>query len=297
MRLKSPRPKPLNYAMNQVRPPAVAGSFYPARTAQLRALLEQCFLTHPLGPQGALLPSPSLLGGVVPHAGYVYSGPCAAHFYSLVERDIRHVILLGVNHRGKGAKAALSPDSYWETPLGRVAVDRELAASLKEALDFVREDGIPHRGEHSIEVQLPFLQQVLDSFSFVPISLSHLSLDECRIMGRAVASLCLADGSPGKKTVLIASSDLNHYLSPRETERLDGLALARLLDLDPEGLLETVSREGISMCGVVPVAVMLFAVREMGAPSARLLKHCHSGDAAPMSEVVGYASVAVDAGK
>lgn len=279
--------------MAQVRRPAVAGSFYPAERKALEALIEECFVTHPLGPKGAKPSFPSLLGGMVPHAGYVYSGPCAAYFYSAVEADTATAIILGVNHRGRGWKAALSAAEAWETPLGEVRVDRDLERHLKTRVRFLQEDDRAHGLEHSIEVQLPFLQKVLAGFAFVPVSLSYLSEEECRQLGEGVARACEANRSSGKKTVVIASSDLSHYLSPAETERLDRLALDQVLALDPSGLLKTVEERDISMCGVLPTATFLFAARFLGAKKARLLKHCHSGDAAPMAEVVGYASVAV----
>jgi AmmeMemoRadiSam system protein B len=277
-----------------VRSAAVAGSFYPAETGELKRLLEECFLSSPLGPQVAHTPSPALLGGIVPHAGYIYSGPCAAHLYSKLEKEIRLVILLGVNHRSRGARAALSGAEFWETPLGQVPIDREWGARLKSEIDFLTEDDRPHLEEHSIEVQLPFLQTTLGEFSLLPISISHLTLEECRRLGEAVARAYEAGTSAGAKTLLLASSDLNHYLSPKETERLDALALEKILALDPAGLLETVEENDISMCGAIPTAVFLFAANALGAKQAQLLKHCHSGDAVPMREVVGYASVAVE---
>ena len=280
--------------MERVRPPAVAGTFYPAKAQELKELLEDCFLSSPLGPRGAKIPSPALLGGMVPHAGYIYSGPCAAHFYSALEKDIGCVILLGVNHRGRGAKAALSPAEFWETPLGKVQVDRELPGLIRDHAGFVEFDERPHLQEHSIEVQLPFLQTILGELTFLPISLSYLSEEECRQLGQAIAQLCQAEKASTKKTVLIASSDLSHYLPPKETERLDRIALERVLALDPVGLLKTVEEEDISMCGVIPTAVFLHAAKALGARQARLLKHCHSGDAVSMREVVGYASVAVE---
>ena len=280
--------------MSRTRLPAVAGSFYPAEAGELKKLLEECFVSNPLGPGGAHSSSPSLLGGVVPHAGYVYSGPCAAHFYSKLESDIRRVILLGVNHRGVGRAAALSAAEYWQTPLGEVQLDRGLGEQLKSQIDFLTEDERPHREEHSLEVQLPFLQSVLGEFSFLPISLSYLSEEECRLLGQAIARLYEANAASGNKTLLLASSDLNHYLSPKETERLDQMALEKVLAMDPAGLLRTVEQEDISMCGVVPTAVFLFAANALRAKQAKLLKHCHSGDAIPMREVVGYASVAVE---
>jgi AmmeMemoRadiSam system protein B len=165
---------------------------------------------------------------------------------------------------------------------------------LKREVDFLADDAGPHREEHSIEVQLPFLQSVLGDFSFLPISLSHLTLEECSRLGQAIARLCDANRASNKRTLLLASSDLNHYLSPEETERLDRMALEKVLALDPAGLLETVETNDISMCGVFPTVVFLSAANALGARRARLLKHCHSGDAVPMQEVVGYASVAVE---
>ncbi len=280
--------------MGGVRHPAVAGSFYPANPRELEKLLEECFVSNPLGPQGVKSPNPSTLGGMVPHAGYSYSGPCAAHFYATLERNVECAIVLGVNHRGRGPKAALSPTDYWETPLGRVEVDRELREFLKGQLDFLAEDDRPHSQEHAIEVQLPFLQRVLADFTFAPLSLSYLSEEECGQLGKAVAGAYREKMASGKKPVLIASSDLSHYLSPQQTEKLDSMALEQVLALDPIGLLRTVERQDISMCGVFPTVVFLFAAKELGARRAKLLKHCHSGDAVPMREVVGYASVAVE---
>lgn len=279
--------------MERIRSPAVAGSFYPGATHELKRSLEECFATSPLGPQGTRLPSPSLLGGMVPHAGYVYSGPCAAHFYSKLEDNIGCVIVLGVNHRARGAKAAMSPADYWLTPLGKVKVDQELAEHLKRQTDLVDVNERAHLQEHSIEVQLPFLQSVLADFTLLPLSLSYLSQEECRELGGALAHLYETKAT-SKRTLLIASSDLSHYLSPEETERLDRMALEQVLALDPVGLIETVELEDITMCGIIPTAVMLFAARALGTGKARLLKHCHSGDAVPMREVVGYASVAVE---
>ncbi|MBI4526499.1 MAG: AmmeMemoRadiSam system protein B [Deltaproteobacteria bacterium] len=280
--------------MERIRPAAVAGSFYPADTAELKTVLDNCFVSSPLGPGGKKAPSPSLFGGMVPHAGFVYSGPCAAHFYSLLEKDIGCVLILGVNHRGIGSRAALSPADYWETPLGKVRIDQELNRLLKTEIDFLEHDDQSHLKEHSIEVQLPLLQSVVTEFTLVPISLSYLSEQECARLGQVLARAYESSAAANKKPLLIASSDLSHYLSPKETERRDRLALDKVLALDPADLLRTVEEEDISMCGVIPTAVLLFAARSLGAKQARLLKHCHSGDVVPMREVVGYASVAID---
>lgn len=280
--------------MESIRPAAVAGSFYPAEAEDLKDLVSECFDSHPLGPKGYRAPSASLLGGMVPHAGYAYSGPCAAHLYTRLDRATSLAVIIGVNHRAQGAHAALSPAETWQTPLGRVRIDREAGNRLRDEIDFLTEDERAHRDEHSIEVQLPLLQTILGEFHFLPISLSHVSEAECRRLGEAVARLYEAKTSAGAKVALLASSDLSHYLSPEETERLDRMALEEFVALDASGLLQTVSDNNITMCGVIPAAVLLFAAQALKARGARLLRHCHSGDVAPMRQVVGYASVAVE---
>lgn len=274
--------------MNRIRPPAVAGSFYPAEIEDLRRGLEKCFVSSPLGPQGAQPALQSLIGGMVPHAGYTYSGPCAAHFFACLEHCVKRVVVLGVNHRVTGHKAALSASDFWETPLGKVRVDHELAESLQKRVSFLKHDELAHSREHSIEVQLPLLQRALTDFHFLPISLSQLSAWECAELGHGLAEVC------SEQSVILASSDLSHYRSPEETEMLDRMVLEQVLARDPQALLEIVEEQNISMCGVVPTAVALFAINGLGASKARLLKHCHSGDAVPMPEVVGYASVAFE---
>jgi MEMO1 family protein len=281
-------------AVDPIRPPAVAGSFYPSNAEELRALVNKCLISSPLGPQGAASSLASIIGGMVPHAGLIYSGPCAAHLYARLENSIRRVILLGVNHHARGHKAALSPWHAWRTPLGDVPVDQELAGLLQARVGFLSPDQRAHSQEHSIEVQLPFLQWILRDFTFLPISLSHLSIEECMELGAAIAELCDIEPRNKTPTVILASSDLSHYLSPQRTDELDHMALERVLALDPAELLNVVEEENISMCGVLPTAVMLYAVAGLGAKQARLLKHYHSGAVSPMEEVVGYASVAVE---
>jgi AmmeMemoRadiSam system protein B len=281
--------------MSYIKPPAVAGSFYPADADELGALLEQCFVSSPLGPQGVSVPNSALIAGMVPHAGPVYSGPCAAHLYAQLEPSVRRVILLGVNHRARGHKASLSPWDQWNTPLGNVVVDNEISDHLESQVKFLRREKAAHAEEHSIEIELPFLQRVLDEFTFVPISLSYLSAEECAELGNAIANVYERSGSTNNlRTIILASSDLSHYLSPTQTETLDRIVLDRILALDPVGLLEVVEEKGITMCGVLPTAVMLYAANALGVKRAHLLKHCHSGDITPMRNVVGYASVALE---
>ena len=280
--------------MDRIRPAAVAGAFYPSEAEELGRLIDECFESSPLGPQGTKSPSSSLIGGLVPHAGYVYSGPCAAHFYTLLDTSIRRVILFGVNHQARGHRAALSPADFWQTPLGTVRIDQDLNYLLQDAVRFLKQDEAAHAREHSIEVQLPFLQRSLGDFSLVPISLAHISLEECIELGTAVADLLRKNKQPGSRTVMMASSDLNHYLSPKETDELDGIALEQVRALNACALIEAAERENITMCGLLPMAVLLFAANLLDVRLARLLKHCHSGDITPMRKVVGYASVALE---
>jgi MEMO1 family protein len=280
--------------MERMRPPAVAGSFYPSNAAELADLLDECFSTSPLGPRGRQSPTLSLIAGVAPHAGYRYSGPCAAHLYARFPDTVEHVIIVGVNHWARGHRAALSPADAWQTPIGSVPVNQEINAILEHRVHFLKKDELAHAREHSIEVQLPFLQRVLRPFTFVPISLSDVSTAECSELGSAVAEVCKSGSALQDKTIVVASTDLSHYLSPRKTNELDQIALERVLHRDPAGLLNVVDQENISMCGVRPTAVMLYAANQLGVTEARLLKHCHSGDVAPMRKVVGYASVAFE---
>ena len=280
--------------MTSIRPAAVAGSFYPAGADELSALLGDCFNKSPLGPRGAKEPEASIIAGLVPHAGPIYSGPCAAHLYSCLPSSVQRIILLGVNHRARGHKAALSPWSRWQSPANETVVDDRLGDDLLARVKFLARDADAHAEEHSIEIQLPFLHRVLGKFEFVPISLSYLSIDECAELGGAIAAACKAQATANIKTTILASSDLSHYLSPSKTDELDRLALDQVLQMNPEGLMRVVEDNDITMCGVLPAAVMLFAARDLGATQARLLKHCHSGEVTPMRKVVGYASVAIN---
>ena len=276
--------------MTSTRPAAVAGSFYPAGAEELSSLLDDCFNHSRLGPRGVFASSAELIAGMVPHAGPVYSGPCAAHLYARIDPTLQRVILLGVNHRARGHRAALSPWENWHTPLGDISVDKELNEYLEARVAFLKREADAHGEEHSIEVQLPFLQRTLGQFTFAPISLAHISPDECAELGDAIASYV----QRVEKTLILASSDLSHYLSPKETDELDRLAIEQVIAMNPTGLLNVTEEKNITMCGVIPTAVMLFAATALGVKRATLLKHCHSGDVSPMRKVVGYASVAME---
>ncbi len=280
--------------MTSIRPTAVAGSFYPASAVALNSLLDDCFNVSPLGPRGVANPSSDLIAGMAPHAGPEYSGPCAAHFYSRLEPSVKRVLLLGVNHWGHGDRACLSPWDSWRTPLGDLLVDQEVNACLEARLGYLTRDPRAHIEEHSIEIQLPFVQRALGNPKIVPISLSRISPEECAEIGQAIAETLQLETVNALRTVTIASSDLSHYLSPQKTDQLDQLAVDQVLALNPVELLRIVEEKNITMCGVIPTAIMLFAAKFLGVKRATLLKHCHSGDVTPMRQVVGYASIVLE---
>lgn len=270
------------------RPPAVAGQFYASDGRELAQQIESCF-TDPRGP-GALpprhrAPVRHLRAAVVPHAGYPYSGAIAARVYARIaaERAPASTLILGVDHHGAGAPAALS-DRPWRTPLGPTEVDHDLVRALTTHPP-ISIDESAHAEEHSIEVQLPFLEYVLPKPRFVALMVRFDSFEFLERVGRGVARAIA-----GRDVLLLASTDFSHYVPVEEAERLDRAAIDRILALDARGLFETVVRRQISMCGVAPTTVLLEAIS--GEPlTAELLRWGHSGEAAPMDEVVGYAGI------
>jgi MEMO1 family protein len=263
------------------RMPAVSGQFYPGTVSGLsRAILE---LTRE-----EKAPEPAI-GVVVPHAGYVYSGAVAGDVFSSVRVPGR-VVLFCPNHTGVGEDAAIMSHGAWRMPWGDVPVDEELGARLETACPLLREDASAHSREHAIEVQLPFLHRFRPDVAIVPVALGRLSLEECRELGESVADAIAGDSEP---PLLVASSDMSHYVPDAVARKKDRMAIDRMLALDPEGLYGTVRTERISMCGVLPATVVLFAARRLGATSARLIRYATSGDVSrDFDQVVGYAGLA-----
>ena len=221
---------------------------------------------------------------VVPHAGYVYSGPIAAHAYRLIagDRPPESVLILGVDHYGASQGAALS-ERAWLTPLGPTPVDADLVAALRHAPVVVDENA--HRREHSIEVQLPFLEYVLPHPRFVPLEVGYgpyAFLEEVADVVRSAIR--------NRDVLLIASTDFSHYVLPATAERLDRMAIDQILARDPRGLYDTVARNDISMCGVAPTTVLLAALEGLDV-RPRLLRWGHSGEVEKMRDVVGYAAL------
>lgn len=265
-----------------IRAPAVAGQFYPATPGGLDREVRRLTRDN----AGKL----RALGILAPHAGYVFSGAVAGEVYSAVEIPDRHIIFCP-NHTGAGADAAVMAFGAWRMPWGVVPIEEELAGRLLEAIPLLSADDSAHRGEHSLEVQLPFLKRFRESFRFVPVALGRLSLGDCRTLGEEVAAAVRDDPAP---PLLIASSDMTHYEPDDVARKKDQKAIARILSLDPEGLYRTVRSERITMCGVIPATVMLFAALSLGAREARLIKYATSGDVSgDYGQVVGYAGMAI----
>jgi len=270
--------------MASTRPPAVAGQFYNGSRESLRKEVASL-----VNEKAAKV---SAIGVLSPHAGYMYSGPVAGSVFSSIEPSGVYVIL-GPNHTGLGHEFALSKSVAWSTPLGEVAIDRELGSAIKENTKYVTDDDIAHQSEHSIEVQLPFLQYTVKDFKFVPIVVSGSTLDIYREVGKAIAK-AIMDLRLLKKAVIVASSDMTHYESRSEAARKDKMAIEAILKLDEEELVKRISSYDISMCGYAPAVIMISAAKDLGAKDARLVKYATSGDVTgDDSSVVGYAGIVV----
>jgi AmmeMemoRadiSam system protein B len=272
---------------SDVRPPAVAGRFYPGEAHALEREVDRC-----LGPE----PPPEAkfdhaIACVVPHAGYIYSGPVAGAVYRRLPERSRF-LLLGPNHFGRGEPLALSPQSDWLTPLGVAPIDRDLSRALHHSFPLLADDAVAHADEHCLEVQLPFLQRRFPPFSFVPLLIGAGHYAALESLGHGVAK---AVAGAEDRPLIIASSDMNHYEPDGVTRIKDHEAIERILALDPRGLYDVVHRRDISMCGYAPVVAMLTAARDLGARRATLIKYATSADTSgDPSAVVGYAGIIVD---
>ncbi len=268
-----------------MRQAAVAGQFYSSRPEALRKQIEACFLS-PLGPGS--LPEKgsaerSIVGAVVPHAGLQYSGPVAAHVYSALakEKAPRTFIIIGPNHRGLGAGVAVATDDF-QTPLGVMRLDREIAAKISGVAEA---DSEAHAHEHSIEVQMPFLQYLFPEAMVVPVAMGFQDHETAKEL-----ALEITKATKGKDVVLLASSDMSHYISAAKAKVLDGKVIEKILALDAKGVEEVIRQHDISACGYGPIMTMLMSC---GGTRAELLRYATSGDVAPMDDVVGYAGVVV----
>jgi MEMO1 family protein len=265
-----------------IRPPAVSGRFYPSEAKKLALEIQQ---------YTASKNKKSLVRGcLVPHAGYMYSGHVAGAVYSAIEIPAL-CILLGPRHFPGGQAMAIISEGSWKTPFGDAQIDSELATQLKQACPFLREDRVAHQREHSLEVQIPFLQQLNSNLRFVPVVLATNRYQELEALGHAVAKMKEAQND---RVLVLASTDMNHYESDAITRAKDQKAIDRILELDPRGLYDTVQSEDITMCGVAATVAMLVAMRDLGATQAELVRYATSGDiTGDREEVVGYAGLIV----
>jgi AmmeMemoRadiSam system protein B len=278
----------------KTRPPAQAGTFYPDTEGALRTQIHNCFL-HPLGPRTIpsipAKPDDQLVGIIVPHAGYDYSGPVAANsYYRLASSGLRDsVIILGPNHTGYGSGVSTMTDGQWATPLGEVPVHRSLATSITKLSGLIDVEEEAHRREHSIEVQLPFLQFIYPRrFQFVPICMMLQDFKTSMETGDAIAK-----ASEGTGTMLIASSDWTHYEPQESAKRKDMEAIQAVLEMDEKKFQDTIEENHVSACGYGPVTAVLHASKILGAKQAKLLSYQTSGDTAgDKRSVVGYAAIA-----
>jgi AmmeMemoRadiSam system protein B len=269
-----------------LRHPAVAGRFYPRDPDDLRAEARG-YLSQASSTNTAALQA---LGCIAPHAGYVYSGHVAGAVFARIKVP-RRCIVLCPNHTGIGRALAIMSEGSWQTPLGKVPIDAELAEALKSRFTLLQEDSAAHRAEHATEVELPFLLLRQPELRFVPIALGTAQFEVLEQLGKALAGVIGAQKDP---VLIVASSDMNHYESDAVTRVKDHRAIERILTLDPRGLFDVVTQQDISMCGFGPAVAMLTAVRQLGARSAELVKYATSGDiSGDRDMVVGYAGVVV----
>jgi len=267
-----------------VRRPAVAGRFYPSNPEVLARDIEEYVHAEDAAPFA------NALGCLVPHAGYMYSGHVAGAVYRRLPARSSYIIL-APNHFGRGAPLAIMSNGAWLTPLGAAPIDHALARSLAHACHLLVEDAQAHAGEHSLEVQLPFLQHLVKEFSFVPVSIGVGGYAALESLGRGVAQVVRQAEKP---VLIVASSDMNHYEPDDVTRIKDRKAIDPILALDPKELYEVIRREDISMCGYGPAVAMLTAAKELGATRAQLVKYATSADTSgDRTTVVGYAGIVV----
>lgn len=274
----------------QVRTPAVAGMFYPNETQEVKKLVHDCFL-HPFGP-GKIPPNnekKKIYGVICPHAGYVYSGPIACHsFYSISSDPIDLFIIVGPNHWGIGCNVASMKDCSWETPLGKVEVDSESVTELSNLSEIVELDFFSHTKEHSLEVQIPILQQVFSKgFKILPIALIDQSKNIAIELGK-----CIAKIAKNKNCMIIGSSDFTHYEQNDFAHKQDKALIEPILNLDLDRFYEILEEKKVTACGYGAMATTMVACKELGATKGELLKYATSGDVSgDKSSVVGYGSL------
>jgi len=267
-----------------IRTPAVADRFYPGDREILARDIQE------MTPVSATPAIPQKAYAVVsPHAGYMYSGSVAAETMARVHIP-ETVIILGPNHHGQGAPIALSTIP-WQMPMGQVPIDTAITTALLDASSVITVDETAHRFEHSLEVQVPFLQARQKKLAIVPLVISHISYPLCQEVGAALARVI--EGA-GKEILIVASSDMTHYESRAAADKKDHYVLKKLADMDPAALYRAVLDYNISMCGIMPVTIALIAAMALGATKVKLVRYTDSGAVSgDTNQVVGYAGVII----
>ena len=279
-------------AMILIRQPAAAGTFYSYDAESLKKQISESF-SHKLGPKG--LKKESFVAAVVPHAGYIYSGPIAAWVYSRIEKA--NYIIFGPNHTGLGAQFSMMRSGLWKTPLGEVAIQEEIAEKILKECEIIEHDVIAHQHEHSIEVQLPFLQyRYGGDFKFVPIAILNefaddVLLENCKLIGKAIANVLKKEK---EKWIILASSDFSHYVPQKTAKKVDLSLIQEIEKLDEKKFFEKILKKNASVCGFGGIAATMVAAKELGAKKVELLKYATSGDVTgDVNSVVGYASLII----
>ena len=267
--------------MEKRRDARVAGQFYPS---QKSALMD--FLTEHIDLK---LPKKKVKAVIMPHAGYVYSGTTAALTISNVTVPDT-VLLIGPNHTGYGTEFSLMTRGTWRFPLGEVTIDEGLTDALLKTSSLLQDDEVAHMYEHSLEVEIPFLYYLNKNIKIVPLTVASTDLNDCKRVGEAIAQ-CIQ----GKDVLLVASTDMTHYESQSSAEKKDKEAINAILQLNEQRLADAVSRLRISMCGYIPVYILLVAAKKCGAQSAQLIDYRTSGEAfGDYERVVGYAGIIIE---
>lgn len=268
----------------KIRKPAVAGQFYFSSPDQLRKQIASFF--------SKTCDKRDAIACMLPHAGYMYSGAVAA--MTLASVNIRDkVILIGPNHTGYGAQFSVMAEGIWETPLGQVSIDSDLARQLLKHSPYLKEDILAHMYEHSLEVELPLLQYFKPDFQMVPIVIHSDEPAVLKEIGRGIAKGITESGLKGR-VLIVASSDMTHYEPLATAQKKDRQAIEAILKLDEDALAAKIAEFDISMCGYAPVVVTLAAAKALGAVSARLITYQTSGDVSgDYGSVVGYAGMVI----
>ncbi len=262
-----------------IRTPAVAGQFYPASPSTLRQTISE------LTPQGPGIQKNAIVA-ISPHAGYIYSGGVAAETFAQINLP-NDIIILGPNHHGAGERLAVMDKGTWDMPFGTVSINEELARTVLNKSDLFKADTQAHIPEHSMEVQVPFLQYHNADIAIVPICVSYISFEDCRKAGENLAE---AIKEYNKPVLIVASTDMTHYESRKSASQKDKMAMEKIDKLDPQALYNTVVGNRISMCGIMPTTIALTAANFLGATKAELVRYTDSGETSGDTDhVVGYA--------